>query len=56
MNVPHIPALRRGQPYESLEQIPVKDHRTGMGGGDANPVTDRHLAGFGRAYLLPSSS
>jgi hypothetical protein len=29
MNVPHLPALRRGQPYESLEQISVKDHRTG---------------------------
>jgi acyl-CoA reductase-like NAD-dependent aldehyde dehydrogenase len=28
-NVPHIPALRRGKPYESLDQAEVKDHRTG---------------------------
>jgi acyl-CoA reductase-like NAD-dependent aldehyde dehydrogenase len=27
--VPHIPALRRGRPYESLEKVEVKDHRTG---------------------------
>ena len=27
--VPHIPALRRGKPYESLDQLEVKDHRTG---------------------------
>ena len=27
--VPHIPALRRGKTYESLDQIEVKDHRTG---------------------------
>lgn len=29
MSVPHLPALRRGRPYESLETIEVKDHRTG---------------------------
>jgi acyl-CoA reductase-like NAD-dependent aldehyde dehydrogenase len=29
-NLPHIPALRRGQAYESLDQVLVKDHRTGM--------------------------
>ncbi|MCB1227769.1 MAG: aldehyde dehydrogenase [Verrucomicrobiales bacterium] len=29
MSVPHLPALRRGQPYDSLEKIEVKDHRTG---------------------------
>jgi hypothetical protein len=28
-DVPHIPALRRGQPYESLDQTAVKDFRTG---------------------------
>src|SRR4030095_6476527 len=28
-NVPHIPALRRGKPYESLETVEVKDFRTG---------------------------
>jgi len=27
--VPHIPALRRGKVYESLDKIEVKDHRTG---------------------------
>jgi len=27
--VPHIPALRRGIPYESLDNIEVKDYRTG---------------------------
>ena len=26
--VPHIPALRRGRPYESLDQLEVKDYRT----------------------------
>jgi len=29
MNVPHIPALRRGQAYESLEKTEVVDCRTG---------------------------
>lgn len=27
--IPHLPALRLGRPYESLDQIEVKDHRTG---------------------------
>jgi acyl-CoA reductase-like NAD-dependent aldehyde dehydrogenase len=27
--LPHIPALRRGRPYESLEQVKIVDHRTG---------------------------
>ncbi|HWF17790.1 MAG TPA: aldehyde dehydrogenase family protein [Verrucomicrobiae bacterium] len=29
MNLPHIPAMRRGRPYESLDQIKIVDHRTG---------------------------
>lgn len=29
MSVPHLPALRKGAPYESLEKVDVKDHRTG---------------------------
>ncbi len=29
MNIPHLPALRLGRPYESLEKVEVKDHRTG---------------------------
>src|SRR5512140_2375380 len=27
--LPHLPALRRGKPYASLEQVPVNDCRTG---------------------------
>jgi len=27
--IPHLPALRLGRPYDSLEKIEVKDHRTG---------------------------
>ena len=29
MTLPHIPVIRRGRPYESLDKIEVKDHRTG---------------------------
>ncbi len=29
MSVPHLPVLRLGRPYESLEKVEVKDHRTG---------------------------
>ncbi len=29
-NIPHLPALRRGKAYESLDKIEVKDHRTGQ--------------------------
>jgi acyl-CoA reductase-like NAD-dependent aldehyde dehydrogenase len=28
-NLPHIPTLRRGRPYESLDKSEVRDHRTG---------------------------
>jgi acyl-CoA reductase-like NAD-dependent aldehyde dehydrogenase len=28
-NIPHLPALRLGRSYDSLEKIEVKDHRTG---------------------------
>ncbi|HEY1050246.1 MAG TPA: aldehyde dehydrogenase family protein [Prosthecobacter sp.] len=27
--VPHLPALRKGRPYESLDKVEVKDHKTG---------------------------
>jgi len=27
--LPHLPVLRKGQPYESLDKIEIKDHRTG---------------------------
>ncbi len=30
MNLPHLPALRRGKPYESLDQIEIVNHRTGL--------------------------
>ncbi|MDB6175145.1 MAG: iolA [Chthoniobacteraceae bacterium] len=29
MNLPHLPALRRGKPYESLDKVDVLNHRTG---------------------------
>lgn len=29
MSIPHLPALRRGTPYESLDKVQVKDHLTG---------------------------
>ena len=29
MSIPHLPVLRLGRSYESLEKIEVKDHRTG---------------------------
>jgi len=29
MNLPHLPALRRGKPYESLDTVEVLNHRTG---------------------------
>ncbi len=30
MELPHLPALRRGKPYESLESVEVVNHRTGV--------------------------
>ncbi len=29
MSIPHLPALRRGKPYDSLDKVQVKDHRSG---------------------------
>ena len=29
-SIPHLPALRRGRPYESLDQVNLLDHRTGV--------------------------
>ena len=29
--IPHIPAIRRGRPYQRLDSIIVRDHRTGEG-------------------------
>lgn len=30
MTLPHLPALRRGKPYESLDKVQVLNHRTGL--------------------------
>ena len=29
MTLPHLPAIRRGKPYESLDSVEVLNHRTG---------------------------
>src|ERR1700709_195055 len=29
MNLPHLPVLRLGRSYESLDKLEIKDHRTG---------------------------
>ena len=29
MTLPHLPVLRLGRAYESLDKVEVKDHRTG---------------------------
>jgi hypothetical protein len=29
MSIPHLPVLRLGRAYESLDKVEVKDHRTG---------------------------
>lgn len=28
-SIPHLPALRLGRPYDSLEKVEIRDHRTG---------------------------
>jgi hypothetical protein len=38
MNLPHIPVLRRGRPYESLDKITVVDHRTGEAKAEVSTV------------------
>jgi acyl-CoA reductase-like NAD-dependent aldehyde dehydrogenase len=56
MNIPHLPALRLGRPYESLEKVEVKDHRTGevkalvsqVNGG----IVKRDLAKIGSARAV----
>src|SRR3954465_11945318 len=30
MDLPHLPALRRGKPYQSLDTVDVVNHRTGQ--------------------------
>lgn len=36
--VPHLPALRLGRPYRSLDQFAVKDHKTGETRADVSSV------------------
>ena len=50
--VPHIPALRRGKTYESLETLEVKDHRTGVEIGNTGAVLDGAIDEFIQAYLM----
>ncbi len=45
--LPHIPALRRGRPYESLDQVEVKDFRT----GDVKATVSQVNAGIVRKDL-----
>lgn len=38
MNLPHIPVLRRGRPYESLDKISIVDHRSGQAKAEVSTV------------------
>jgi acyl-CoA reductase-like NAD-dependent aldehyde dehydrogenase len=46
-SIPHIPALRRGKAYESLDQVEVKDFRT----GEVRAVVSQVNAGIVRKDL-----
>src|SRR5262245_63767952 len=46
-NIPHIPALRRGRAYESLDTVEVKDFRT----GEVKAVVSQVNAGIVRKDL-----
>ncbi len=46
-SIPHIPALRRGKPYESLDQTEIKDFRT----GEVKAVVSQVNAGIVRKDL-----
>ncbi len=52
-NVPHLPALRLGRTYESLEKVEVKDHRSGAVLAEVSQVNGgivkRDLAKIGSA-------
>jgi hypothetical protein len=57
MNLPHLPALRRGKPYASLDQNDVVAHSTGQTVATISQVNagivrkDLMKAGEGRAAL-----
>ena len=50
-NLPHLPAVRLGRSYESLDRIEVKDHRTGCETGNIDAVMDGGLDDFIEAKL-----
>jgi len=62
MHVPHLPALRRGRPYESLDQFNLTDHRTGEVKASVSSVNpglirkDLQRIAEGRAALRALSS
>jgi acyl-CoA reductase-like NAD-dependent aldehyde dehydrogenase len=53
MTVPHIPALRRGRPYESLDKATIVDHRNGTALATVSQVNAgivrKDLAGIGQS-------
>jgi acyl-CoA reductase-like NAD-dependent aldehyde dehydrogenase len=53
MTVPHIPALRRGRPYESLDKSSIVDYRTGTAMAEVSQVNAgivrKDLAGIAQA-------
>ena len=51
-NLPHIPAIRRGRNYESLDKAHVIDHRTGKELASISQVN----AGCGEARDAQSTS
>ena len=55
-DVPHLPALRRGRPYESLEQVRLVDHRTGATHVNISQVNSgivrKDLARMGEAHAI----
>jgi acyl-CoA reductase-like NAD-dependent aldehyde dehydrogenase len=57
MNLPHLPALRRGKPYQSLDTVDVLNHRTGEPTAQVSQVNagiirkDLAKAGEARASL-----
>ena len=49
--VPHLPVLRLGRSYESLDKLEIKDHRTGVEIGNVQAVMDGAIDPFIEAYL-----
>jgi acyl-CoA reductase-like NAD-dependent aldehyde dehydrogenase len=53
MNIPHIPALRRGRPYESLDKSAILDYRSGTALASVSQINAgivrKDLAGISQA-------